>query len=299
MWNNDARVAREPRITAFYSHDRQGTARHGARRPGALNLLRNARDATAKGGEIRADSAGRGMGARFDVELPAYASAELPSDRVDAEPEPLARQLRILLVDNDRYSLELVARLLEHRGLRVTVADSVACALARAEQGFDVLVSDPALPDGTGQDLARQLASKGPLRAIAPSGYSGDEGCARAATQASGPTSSSQWTPATWLAPSRTSPPPEHIAFMNVLARELYKWGVPSSWRRRLLREKPTPSPDRGRAQVRRAARPLRIARSASSTGTSSTPSPQPPPPGGGGSASEASAGPTQPGSPG
>ena len=129
----------------------------------------------AHGGRIRADSAGRRMGARFDVELPAYASAELPSDPPDAEPKPLARQLRILLVDDDPDSLELVARLLERRGLQVTVADSVACALARAEQGFDVLVSDLALPDGTGQDLARQLASKGPLRAIALSGYSGDE----------------------------------------------------------------------------------------------------------------------------
>jgi PAS domain S-box-containing protein len=127
----------------------------------------------AHGGGIQADSAGRGMGARFDVELPA--SAEPVAERVDPEPEPQTHRLRVLLVDDDLDSLELVARLLEHRGLQVMVADSVASALARAEQGFDVLVSDLALPDGTGHDLARQLASKGPLRAIALSGYSGDE----------------------------------------------------------------------------------------------------------------------------
>jgi CheY-like chemotaxis protein len=82
--------------------------------------------------------------------------------------------LRILLVDDHSDTAEAFALLLEQRGLSVITANSVASALERASEGFDVLVADVGLPDGSGRDLARALAARGPLRAIAMSGYGSD-----------------------------------------------------------------------------------------------------------------------------
>jgi PAS domain S-box-containing protein len=130
----------------------------------------------AHGGTIVARSAGPERGARFDVELPALAPAE---QRPAPTPDPEAGDgtlgaLRILLVDDHRDTAESLALLLEQRGFQVLMADSVASALDRAQQGFDLLISDVGLPDGDGRELAKRLAEQGPLRAIALSGYGGD-----------------------------------------------------------------------------------------------------------------------------
>jgi PAS domain S-box-containing protein len=133
----------------------------------------------AHGGELDVRSGGAGQGARFDVEL-----ATLPKSEQVAPSEPLAEagaeaarpheSLRILLVDDHRDTAESLAMLLEQRGFHVLLADSVASALERAKLGFDVLISDLGLPDGDGRELATRLAERGPLRAIALSGYGTD-----------------------------------------------------------------------------------------------------------------------------
>ena len=63
--------------------------------------------------------------------------------------------------------------LLQAGGHRVTVAGTVAAALAAAEDCVpDLLVSDLGLPDGGGDDLMRALARRHPgLPGIALSGY--------------------------------------------------------------------------------------------------------------------------------
>ena len=53
--------------------------------------------------------------------------------------------------------------------------NSVAGALRAAQKGFDVLVSDIGLPDGTGRDLVRQLVSQRQVPAIALTGYGTDD----------------------------------------------------------------------------------------------------------------------------
>lgn len=130
----------------------------------------------AHGGEIRAHSEGTGRGAVFEVEL-TVASAEAPArtaPRAPAAGRGSVSALRILLVDDHRDTAESLAMLLQQRGFEVLLADSVASAIEQAARGFDVLVSDLGLPDGNGHELVERLAARGPLRAIALSGYASD-----------------------------------------------------------------------------------------------------------------------------
>jgi CheY-like chemotaxis protein len=68
-----------------------------------------------------------------------------------------------------------MADLLDARGHRVTVARSLAEARAAAAEagpgGFDLLVSDLGLPDGSGHELMREMSARYGLRGIALSGY--------------------------------------------------------------------------------------------------------------------------------
>lgn len=92
--------------------------------------------------------------------------AATPSERPADAPRS-----RVLLVDDHEDSVELLRMLLMRRGFEVTIARSVAAALAAAEAApIDVLVSDIGLPDGTGHDLLRQLRAGGRWPAIALSG---------------------------------------------------------------------------------------------------------------------------------
>ena len=68
------------------------------------------------------------------------------------------RDLRVLVVDDDEDSRDLMATVLEAAGARVTLAASVSAALdALAEADFGVLVSDIGMPEQDGYDLIRRL----------------------------------------------------------------------------------------------------------------------------------------------
>ena len=70
---------------------------------------------------------------------------------------------------------------LEAIGYEVTTAHTVATALrAATQEEFDLLVSDIGLPDGSGDDLIRQLQDKGhKFPSIALSGYGTEQDVAR------------------------------------------------------------------------------------------------------------------------
>jgi PAS domain S-box-containing protein len=127
------------------------------------------------GGTLSAASEGQGRGARFVVELPA---GELPAVGSRAAAPPLAaavEALRILLVEDHADTAEAMADLLGARGHRVTLAAGVAEALAAAERGFDLVISDLGLPDGSGHDLMRELVRRHGWKGIALSGYGMEE----------------------------------------------------------------------------------------------------------------------------
>jgi PAS domain S-box-containing protein len=137
------------------------------------------------GGRLVAVSEGRGRGAAFTVHLPLGSIQEELEETgvwlsrpsaVSVKPD---RALRILLVEDHEDTARAMADLLDLMGHEVTVAGSVAAALAAAEavhrQGIDLVVSDLGLPDGSGQDLMRELIRLYGWKGIALSGYGMEE----------------------------------------------------------------------------------------------------------------------------
>jgi PAS domain S-box-containing protein len=129
------------------------------------------------GGLIRATSPGRGLGACFEIELdvspavsngrPGQAAETAPAPEVGAGPDRLA----ILLVEDNEDSAAALSEALRLDGFDVRLAGSVAAAREEARQRFDVLVSDLALPDGSGLDLIAELRKETAVPAIALSGF--------------------------------------------------------------------------------------------------------------------------------
>ena len=78
---------------------------------------------------------------------------------------------RVLLVEDNEDNANAVSEFLRLRGYEVSVATSVAASVRAARNGFEVLVSDIGLPDGSGLELVRVLSREHPVRAIALSGY--------------------------------------------------------------------------------------------------------------------------------
>src|SRR6187549_469129 len=66
--------------------------------------------------------------------------------------------IRVLLVDDHRDTLDVMARLLKLEGYGVTCAANVTAALQLCrEETFDLIITDVQLPDGSGNDLMRRL----------------------------------------------------------------------------------------------------------------------------------------------
>ncbi|HET9209926.1 MAG TPA: ATP-binding protein, partial [Thermoanaerobaculia bacterium] len=139
------------------------------------------------GGRLIAASEGRGRGAAFTVRLPLGSIQEeldetgvwLSRPRLPAVSVKPDRALRILLVEDHEDTAQAMADLLGLMGHEVTLAGSVAAALAAAEavhgEGIDLVVSDLGLPDGSGQDLMRELIRLYGWKGIALSGYGMEE----------------------------------------------------------------------------------------------------------------------------
>ena len=143
-----------------FEHFRQGdptiTRRHGGLGLG-LTIVRHVVD--LHGGTVRAESAGEGYGTTVMIELPlAEATAETPPPDAGAAPAPPLRSVQVLVVDDDRDALDMLARLLSDAGAAVRTASSAteAVTLLRWIQP-DVLVSDLAMPDEDGYSLIRTV----------------------------------------------------------------------------------------------------------------------------------------------
>jgi signal transduction histidine kinase len=115
-------------------------------------------------GRISAASGGPGQGARFVVELPALR----PKRATNGAGKPLAR---LLVVEDDPDTAEALSLALGAKGYHVERASSIAGALRADLTAIDLVVSDLRLPDGDGRSFLQQLRARGPVTAIALSGY--------------------------------------------------------------------------------------------------------------------------------
>lgn len=153
----------------FYQADCSTTRTHGGLGVG-LALVKDLIE--LHGGQVHAESPGQDKGATFTVELPLAAAA--PSAPAPAEAPEGARRderalagIRVLVVDDDRDICEVLQFVLESRGAVVTVAASAAEALAALERSMpDVLLSDVAMPGGSGYDLMRKIVARDGARAL-------------------------------------------------------------------------------------------------------------------------------------
>ena len=127
------------------------------------------------GGSITATSGGEGKGTSMIIRLPTVSAPV--SQVIDGRPtrpiRPLKpRSLRVLLVEDHRDTAEQLTRLLRRAGHHVSCVGSVKEALERGHVGgFDILISDLGLPDGSGYDLMRDLARSQHIPGIALSGF--------------------------------------------------------------------------------------------------------------------------------
>ncbi|HKV10901.1 MAG TPA: ATP-binding protein [Thermoanaerobaculia bacterium] len=175
-----------PRIfDAFEQADRRITRHFGGL---GLGLALSRALVELHGGRLTAASDGRGTGATFEVRLP-LGGVQIDLDdsgslfaRVPPSPPvaPEARPLRLLFVEDHPDTAETVSELLRMMGHDVSVAGTVAQALdvargGAADGGFDLVVSDLGLPDGSGQDLMRELVRLYGVPGIAVSGYGMEE----------------------------------------------------------------------------------------------------------------------------
>jgi len=115
-----------------------------------------------------------GAGTTAEIWLPA---THAPAADAEAEPFPLqaaAGSLDVLAVDDDLLVLDNVAAMLEDLGHRVTTARTgqEAITILRREGKLDLLITDHAMPEMTGLQLAERAAAIRPgLRIILATGY--------------------------------------------------------------------------------------------------------------------------------
>lgn len=176
----------------FWQADSSPTRRHGGLGLG-LAIVRHLVE--LHGGSVRAESRGAGHGATFTARLPAREDA--PTDEGSAVPRlrdsepsnpsafrPRLDGLRVLVVDDEADTRELLGTMLSAAGATVATAGSTDDALAALDQEvFDVLVSDVGMPGEDGLALLRRVRASRRfcrLPAVALTAYASSEDARRA-----------------------------------------------------------------------------------------------------------------------
>ncbi len=122
-------------------------------------------------GSIRVDSV-PGRGSTFELSFPAASKeerAKVMSVRQVHRRSDVGG--RVLVVEDDRAVREIVQQVLSSAGMRVTAAGSItdATRFLAEDHGFDIILSDVVLPDGSGTRILDLLGRNTPV--VFASGY--------------------------------------------------------------------------------------------------------------------------------
>ncbi|HVE59204.1 MAG TPA: ATP-binding protein [Pyrinomonadaceae bacterium] len=137
------------------------------------------------GGSVSVKSEGTNKGASFTIKLPVLAAPQTLSGANENPGKPdestttnkLPAGIKVLLVEDNDDSREMLAVLFAQADLDITAVASVAEALKAIEQVKpDILISDIGMPEEDGYDLIRKVrllspANGGRIPAIALTGY--------------------------------------------------------------------------------------------------------------------------------
>jgi PAS domain S-box-containing protein len=184
-----------PKLFQLFEQGDSGTTRRSTGLGLGLAIVKQITE--LHGGTVSAESNGAGKGSTFVLRLPlarhagaggtvaprgeaAPGEADEPSAPPASSPDLTG--LRVLLVEDEADSRDLLAHVLERCGARVDVTASAQQALARLDGdggGFDALVSDIAMPGRDGFWLVREVRERGldsrKLPAVALTAYARPE----------------------------------------------------------------------------------------------------------------------------
>jgi signal transduction histidine kinase len=128
--------------------------------------------AQAHGGTLTAQSEGRDRGSTFVLSMQTLSPTEVATVPQKTTSEASQQGLKILLVDDHQDTCAALEKLLVRRGHLVAATHNVRSAMESAVRNrFDLLISDIALPDGSGMDLMMQLRAISKIPGIAISGF--------------------------------------------------------------------------------------------------------------------------------
>jgi two-component system CheB/CheR fusion protein len=123
-----------------------------------LTLVRSL--VTMHGGTVTARSDGEGRGSEFVVRLPRATQAAVPEPPAPRRRLTVSDRARVLVVEDNTDSRELLCELIEQFGFECRAADTGGAALAVMDEFRpDVAVLDLGLPGMDGLELARRIRS--------------------------------------------------------------------------------------------------------------------------------------------